>query len=385
MGRGNDIHLQDLDSRQGEPPAGPSRATTASNPSADVELELERLRAERDAMAAELQIERAERLHVEERLRLLEREKLEQLRQGAASREKLASELEEARLRAMRAEARQAALEADTRLHEIESRRRGPWSSSDAIIDSLANEIAEPGDDASDSEPEAGDEPEAELASPGRGRAIPLAGPAPNPFARSRPAGAEVGERAASGRAPVRTDRDHTGAGGWAKPAAAKPTPERRPQPANDPQPLSTSRLRGPATPPAHPVVDARGPGARTPPAAGPGGPDAGGPDARRGHGPEATGGAPAAARGGAAAGRPSIDRAQLEARLAAGAVIKTTERFRQFQPVARGHIKVCDWLKDCRTLAEIEARSAGQVAPSEILSVLVLFFERSFLVLEQS
>ena len=93
--------------------------------SPELQLELERLRAERDALAAELQIERAERLRAEERLRLSEREKLEQMREGAASREKLASELEEARLRAMRAEARQAALDADLRLSEIAERRRG--------------------------------------------------------------------------------------------------------------------------------------------------------------------------------------------------------------------------------------------------------------------
>ena len=103
----------------------------------------------------------------------------------------------------------------------------------------------------------------------------------------------------------------------------------------------------------------------------------------RRGAGTEAKGGAHTAARGGAAAGRPSIDRAQLEARLSAGAVIKTTERFRQFEPVAQSHIKVCEWLHQAKTLAELEELAAGQVAASEILSVLVLFFERSFLVLE--
>ena len=112
--------------------------------SPDLQLEIERLRAERDALAAELQIERAERLRAEERLRLFEREKLEQMREGAASREKLASELEEARLRAMRAEARQAALDADLRLSEI-AERAPRWPCPEAGCDRrVAARSAEP-------------------------------------------------------------------------------------------------------------------------------------------------------------------------------------------------------------------------------------------------
>ncbi len=128
-----------MHARQPEVSPGLSAAASAAQlaplvgVSPELQLEIERLRAERDALAAELQIERAERLRAEERLRLFEREKLEQMREGAASREKLASELEEARLRAMRAEARQAALDADLRLSEIAAaRRRGTEPDRDA-------------------------------------------------------------------------------------------------------------------------------------------------------------------------------------------------------------------------------------------------------------
>ncbi len=89
-------------------------------------------------------------------------------------------------------------------------------------------------------------------------------------------------------------------------------------------------------------------------------------------------------AKGGAAAGRPSIDRAQLEMRLAAGQIIETTDRFRQFQPVAQTHIKICDLLGRAHTLDEIDELAAGEVARSEIISILTLFFERSFLVFKQ-
>jgi hypothetical protein len=75
------------------------------------------------------------------------------------------------------------------------------------------------------------------------------------------------------------------------------------------------------------------------------------------------------------------MDRAHFEARLAAGAKIEVTERFRQFQPVAQSHIKVCDWLAKAQTLDEIDSIAAGELARSEIVSVLTLFFERSFLV----
>ncbi|HVR29141.1 MAG TPA: hypothetical protein VMS86_06345, partial [Thermoanaerobaculia bacterium] len=80
---------------------------------------------------------------------------------------------------------------------------------------------------------------------------------------------------------------------------------------------------------------------------------------------------------------RPTIDRAQLEARLTAGAVIQTTERFRQFQPVAQSHIKVCDWLAQASTYGELQAKAAGQLPESELLDVLALLLERSFLVLQ--
>ena len=70
--------------------------------------------------------------------------------------------------------------------------------------------------------------------------------------------------------------------------------------------------------------------------------------------------------------------------RLAAGQIIETTERFRQFQPVAQTHIKICDWLTRARTLDDLDALAAGEVARSEIVSVLTLFFERSFLVFKQ-
>ena len=142
---------QAFHARPPETPPGFSAAASSAQlaplvgVSPEVQLDIERLRAERDALAAELQIERAERLRAEERLRLFEREKLEQMREGAASREKLASELEEARLRAMRAEARQAALDADLRLSEIAERRRG-WAEPDR--DASADEIAEPDADA---------------------------------------------------------------------------------------------------------------------------------------------------------------------------------------------------------------------------------------------
>jgi hypothetical protein len=359
MGTGKDTYLRGLDSRPSEPTTSPAKATPGSSHSADVELELERLRAERDAMAAELQIERAERLRAEERLRLLEREKLEQMRQGAASREKLASELEEARLRAMRAEGRQAAFEADARLAEIEERRRGARAG-DSELGPLASEVAEPAveepapDEAPDDEPEKMD-----------------------------PAPARSGRSFSRSQTPAREDR---------RSASSASSAPRRPA-AAEPDPLPTSRLRGPQTAPRRP--DERGPGARPQPAkpGSPGGGAGAASGARRGADHAAKGGeaagakgsAPTSAKGGAAAGRPSIDRARLEARLTAGAVIKTTDRFRQFQPVAQSHIKVCDWLAQAKTLAEIETLAAGEVAASEILNVLVLFFERSFLVLEQS
>ena len=144
---------QAMHARQPDAPPGLSAAASSAQlapligVSPELQLEIERLRAERDALAAELQIERAERLRAEERLRLFEREKLEQMREGAASREKLASELEEARLRAMRAEARQAALDADLRLSEIAGRRRGS-AGPDPDRDASAGEIVEPDADA---------------------------------------------------------------------------------------------------------------------------------------------------------------------------------------------------------------------------------------------
>ena len=80
-----------------------------------------------------------------------------------------------------------------------------------------------------------------------------------------------------------------------------------------------------------------------------------------------------------------SIDRAQLEMRLAAGQIIETTDRFRQFQPVAQTHIKICDLLARAHTLDELDAMAAGEIARSEIVSILTLFFERSFLVFKRT
>jgi hypothetical protein len=118
--------------------------------------------------------------------------------------------------------------------------------------------------------------------------------------------------------------------------------------------------------------------GQRPEPGPGGGAPRTGGPaSSAKGN----AGSAAAGARGGAAAGRPSLDRAHLEARLAAGAKIEVTERFRQFQPVTQSHIKVCDWLTKAQTLDGIDDLAAGELARSEIVNVLTLFFERSFIV----
>ena len=134
------------------------------------------------------------------------------------------------------------------------------------------------------------------------------------------------------------------------------------------PEPRWPSQGAGPTSP----REESRS-GARTPP------PRTGAQPAAR-----AGAGAAAGAQGGAAAGRPSIDRAQLEMRLAAGQIIETTDRFRQFQPVAQTHIRICDLLARAHTLDDIDELAAGEVARSEIISILTLFFERSFLVFKQ-
>jgi hypothetical protein len=287
----------------------------------------------------------------------------------------------------MRAEGRQAALEADTRLAEIELRRRG-LQGTDGGLGPLANEIAEPGVEAPEPMDTPDDEPESDRPrAPAGGRgARSFERSARDPLPSRGPAATEeIDDRPEARARRSRLERDRGGRG------SSSPPTERRP-PAPEPDLLPTSRLRGPVTAPRS--ADERGgPAARTA-FSKPGSTGAGGASSpRRGadsgaKGGDAAGekgGAHAAAKGGAAAGRPSIDRARLEARLGAGAVIKTTERFRQFQPVAQSHIKVCDWLAQAKTLDEIEALAAGQVSDVEILSVLVLFFERSFLVLEQS
>jgi hypothetical protein len=352
---GKESFLQGPSPRRTETATASSGSPPRAGHPQDVELELERLRAERDAMAAELQIERAERLRAEERLRLFEREKLEQMREGAASREKLASELEEARLRAMRAEARQAALEADTRLAEIESRRRGgPWVEGDLVP--LPEELAEPTDPRSEPEFEAGS------GVPGPtetgGRAIPLAGP------------------------PVRERSGPERPG----PGSASHPPPRRPV-SGATEPPSASRLSD-ASPPPRARTDGRASATRAshaPPAAPPAGSGAARSAASKNrHRPPDVGAKrESGASSGGAAGRPAMDRAHLETRLGAGARWKTTERFRQFQPVSQNHIKMCDWLGQAKTLAQVEALAGGKLTTEDIMSVLVLFFERSFLVLE--
>jgi hypothetical protein len=354
----------------------------------DVQLELERLRAERDALAAELQIERAERLRAEERLRLFEREKLEQMREGAASREKLASELEEARLRAMRAEARQAALDADLRLSEIAERRRG-WPGADGDADAAAGEIAEPDPEASTEADEPGPAMPLETARPQRLGATPMgaAGAASKYTRLTRPASAPGPTRpgresAAPPAPPTREARGEVGASSeW---VARDSSRTERPgsAAAEDADSSGGGRLRMSEVPqPRWPSQGAD----PTPARDDRGGAFGAASSAPRTGAPPRTGaqlgGRGSGATGGAAAGRPSIDRAQLEMRLAAGQRIETTERFRRFQPVAQAHIKICDWLARARTLDEIDALAAGEIARSEIISILTLFFERSFLV----
>jgi hypothetical protein len=336
--------------------------------SPELQLEIERLRAERDALAAELQIERAERLRAEERLRLFEREKLEQMREGAASREKLASELEEARLRAMRAEARQAALDADLRLSEIAVRRR----------DASAGEIAEPDADAL----VVADEPEPppEEARPRRIAAPPPTAPSTiSKYSRLSRGATAPSRELVPPAPPTRATRNDAGAA-RDEPAREAVRPE-RPTVAPDASASSGGRLRMSEVPEPRwpsqgagptPPREEWGSGARTPP------------PQNAAAGARAGAGAPAGAKGGAAAGRPSIDRAQLEMRLAAGQTIEVTDRFRQFQPVAQTHIKICDLLGRANTLDQIDELAAGEVARSEILSILTLFFERSFLVFKQ-
>jgi hypothetical protein len=46
---------------------------------------------------------------------------------------------------------------------------------------------------------------------------------------------------------------------------------------------------------------------------------------------------------------------------------------------VAHTHIKLCDWLAQASTLAELEELSTGLLPRSDLLDALALFFERSF------
>jgi hypothetical protein len=341
----------------------------------EVQLELERLRAERDALAAELQIERAERLRAEERLRLFEREKLEQMREGAATREKLASELEEARLRAMRAEARQAALDADLRLSEIAERRRG-FSGADADDDELDEPDPEPRDELEDSE----SVPDA--ARPRRLGGAPIGGGPGSKYSRLTRRGPGSGrESVARPAPPVREARGGAGSQDDLS-TSDDASSERTSSPFDNAEAAGGGRLRMSDVPkprwpsqgaePAPPRDDRATTGSGSPPrriVAPPRPPFA------------SRGAAGSGASGGAAAGRPQIDRTQLEARLVAGQKIETTERFRLFQPVAQSHIKVCDWLTRAHTLDDLDALAAGEVARSELIKILTLFFERSFLV----
>jgi hypothetical protein len=371
-----------------------SLAASSGSLAPEIQLELERLRAERDALAAELQIERAERLRAEERLRLFEREKLELMREGAASREKLASELEEARLRAMRAEARQAALDADLRLSEIAERRRG-WSPADAERNTT-DEIAEPGPD----DNEAAEEAEAaRLREEARPRTMAGSPPGGTVSKYSRMArGSSATPRESVRPSPPRREstgemfgreapgRESAGRDGALRDAstAERAAPER-----SATAPSSSGgeggRLRMSDAPePRWPSQGAPGAGGREDRDDGARTTDAGTRSTPPRPAPSWNAKAASGAKGGAAAGRPSIDRAQLEMRLAAGHMIEVTDRFRQFQPVAQAHIKICDWLARARTLDDIDALAAGEIARSEIISVLTLFFERSFLVFKQ-
>jgi hypothetical protein len=347
---GKDRFLHGVDPRRRDPSASAAAARPATpipaGLSPELQLEFERLRAERDALAAELQEERAERLHAEERLRMLEREKLEQMRQGAASREKLASELEEARLRALRAEARQAALDADLRLAEIGTRRRNRADAESEAAAPPADEVAEPDADA--------------FAAPEAPESSPAEPPAPpRSTARSTPAAARRGRSEAP-------------------PAGERPPSQRLSRFSDSPpdEPSSaTARMQTPR--PSAADAKSGGGGARGGAGARPSAADAR--TARPGAGDPGSRGS----RGGAADSRPRVDRAQLESRLVSGAVIQTTERFRQFQPVAPAHLKVSDWLAQVSTYGELQAKAEGQLPASTVLDVLVLFLERSFITID--
>jgi hypothetical protein len=286
----------------------------------------------------------------------------------------------------MRAEARQAALDADLRLSEIAGRRRG-WSDADVDPDAGAGEIAEGDPEASIAADEPEPTPESVLgrrfasampsgsATGSKYSRLTRPGSAPGPTRPGResvarpvpPARDTRSDAGASGdrltrdsarvERPVQTD-EATSSGGGVLRMSEVPQPR---WPSQGAEPTSVRDDRGGSSGAASSAQRTDAP------------PRAGAPFGSRG--------ASASATGGAAAGRPSIDRAQLELRLAAGQLIETTERFRQFQPVAQAHIKVCDWLNRARTLDEIDALAKGEVARTEIVSILTLFFERSYLV----
>ena len=409
MGTGKDTFLQGLAPGQGGTPASDSGSSGASH-SPDLQLELERLRAERDAIAAELQEERAERLRAEERLRLLEREKLQQMRQGAASREKLASELEEARLRAMRAEAQEAAFQADARLTEIATRRRESAEARDpspemSDVDDAA-EIAEGPPD--DFEAPARGEDETRTGDPRRRRDLG-ATRVPSSLLGDARAGRPA-SRDAAGSSDPRPGRERGGAASGGTPRRPASGAEPGDRPGNRAERSGSHLLsrfndqpfveqpRAPRSGSGSGSADAgatRGAGPRERTDAGaanrssPGGrsgstrgttadsPSRGKPGGASG----ATTGAAGAAK--SSGGRPRMDRGQLEARLVAGAVIHTTERFRQFEPVAQTHIMVCDWLTQATTYSELQAKAEGKLPESSLLDVLVLFAERTFILLE--
>ena len=311
--------------RQAEPPPRPLLVRgvlleLAANPyspptsgfSADLMLEIERLRAERDAMAAELQIERAERLRAEERLRMFEREKLEQMREGAASREKLASG---ARRGAAARDARRGpAGGARRRPPTVRDRRAPAWPlavRASRSADDSADEIAEPSADGRRARARAGGPAAATGGVPGRRGTTP--GSSISKYSRAARGAARAAEAAQPAAPPARARRRRAAAGRRAvRPARADGRSHR-----------SGPRSAGGGPQRREPSAGVAGAGARTALRAG----------ARRM--PAATAGRAArararlrppeaaplrGARGGAAAGRPSIDRAQLEARLAAGA-----------------------------------------------------------------
>lgn len=67
------------------------------------------------------------------------------------------------------------------------------------------------------------------------------------------------------------------------------------------------------------------------------------------------------------------------------GGRIELTERFSRLEPVSRSDIRVSDWLKEARTLGELQKAASGKLSEKELLEVLHLFFKRSLIVLRQA